>query len=294
MILKLDPRWPLVWRDPMTLQIGVDPARAVLEGLDPLEEMLVSALAVGAPRHALDVLADGRGAVVDALLDRLRGVLLDGTAPPPAHRIAISGADPLAGTVARMLRSLGHDVTVAAASGALADTSPDLAIAVGRWVLEPRLHSFWLRRDAVHLPVVVTDAAVHIGPIVEPGDGPCLLCLELHHRDRDAAWPAIASQLLGRAGGAEHPALIADAAAVVVRLVLSRLDAGPVAARSVRIGVDGDREDRLWSPHPECGCRGIAHLVPVATGPRENGSATAPSAPVLPLPTRATDGGAPE
>lgn len=289
MILKLDPRWPLVWRDPATLQLGIDPPRAVLESVSGLEERLISALVVGVPRNGLDALADNRTEAVDALLERLDGVLLDAAATPPHRRIAISGSGALADAVARMLRGLGHRVSAATTAEPLADCSPDAAIAIGTWVLDPQLQSFWLRRDAVHVPVVLTDTAVHIGPVVEPGDGPCLLCLELHRRDGDAAWPAIASQLLGRGAGVEHPALIADASAVIVRLVLARLESGPVAARSIRIGIDGERADRRWEAHPDCGCRGIAPLLPAATAPRGSDSPTGTSAPVRRLPTRATD-----
>ncbi|MDO7881348.1 hypothetical protein [Antiquaquibacter soli] len=298
MILKLDPRWPLVWRDPATLQIGIDPPRAVLGGLSALEERLVAALAVGVPRFGLEALADGRSDLIDALLERLSPVLSPAAAEPtaPSGRLAITGSGALADAVTGMLRALRYDVEAAPTPDALRDTGPDLAIAVGRWVLDPRLHSFWLRRDTVHLPVVSTDSAVHIGPVVEPGDGPCLLCLELHRRDGDVAWPAIASQLLGRSAGAEHPVLVADAATAVVRLVQARLDSGPIAPRSVRLTADGERADRLWHPHPECGCRGIGDLVSLeavpATAPRGSGSASGSTAPVRPLPTRARDGAA--
>ena len=54
--------------------------------------------------------------------------------------------------------------------------------------------SYGTRRLA-HLAVTVRDGTVVVGPLVRPGRTPCLNCLDLHRRDRDPAWPAIAAQL---------------------------------------------------------------------------------------------------
>lgn len=289
MILKLDPRWPLVWRDPVTLQVGIDPPHTVLDSLTTLDEKLIAALSVGVPRNGLEVIANGQGAAVDALLERLREVLLDSSEAAPAHRIAVCGAGPLSSSVAEALHRLGHEVELAADAAVLDDRAPDLAILVGSWVLSPALHSFWLRRDIAHLPVVLTEEAVHVGPVVEPGSGPCLLCIELHRADEDPAWPAIATQLLGRGTAAVHPVLLAEATAAIARLATSRLSDGAGVARSVRLAAGGARSWREWEPHPDCGCRGFVDLDEVRAR-RGTDSADADSAPDLPLPRTAPSG----
>ena len=184
-----------------------------------------------------------------------------------------------------LLAANGVRVVIATGIEELENLEPDLAVMVGHYVLSPSLHSVWLRRDIPHLPVVVADGSVTVGPLIEPGSGPCLLCLELHHRDADAAWPAVASQLLGRRAFAE-PALVAsEAASLAARAVLGRLRGIRSAADSVRIdAASGERTTTGWLPHPECGCRGIAHLVavaPASSRQQETGSpAAARPAPV--------------
>lgn len=289
MTLRIAPRWPLVWRDPYTLQIGVDPARVVLEDVTTLEEKIVAALTVGMQRRGLEVIASADPRVLDALLDRLRPVLQETTEPGPVPRIAVTGVGALAEAIRTILRGSGHDLVPHDSTDS--PGNPDLAVVVGHGVLDPELHSYWLRRDVPHLPVVASDSAVQVGPLIRPGDGPCLLCLELHRRDGDVAWPAIATQLLGRGPGPEHPALIADTAATVARRVERWLAGTDSAGHSVRVDEHGDRDFREWSPHPECGCRGIAHLVGATTGRPGTGSPGAESAPAPLAPTTGRDVG---
>ena len=44
MILRLDPRRALVWRDPHTVQLGVDPVVAVIDDIGDGEARLLGAL----------------------------------------------------------------------------------------------------------------------------------------------------------------------------------------------------------------------------------------------------------
>src|ERR1700754_4054106 len=72
---------------------------------------------------------------------------------------------------------------------------PEFAILVADWVVSPADHGSWLRRDIPHLPVVLGDSGATIGPFLEPGSCPCLLCVHRARADADPAWPPIASQL---------------------------------------------------------------------------------------------------
>ncbi len=266
MILRLDPRFPMVWRTPTSVQLGIDPPLVVLDPVTELEERVLAALAVGVGESGLTMIARGQTAVRDALLARLEPVLegADPAAEPPL--VAVSGLGPLSIELDAVLRASGLRVLLSPDPADLADEEPSLAVAIGHLVLPPALHALWLRRDVPHLPIVFSDGGVTVGPVVEPGTGPCLLCLELHRRDADPAWPAIATQLLGRSGSAESRLTAAESAAVAARIVLRRLVDGPAAsAESVRLdAATGERTTSTWHPHPECGCRGIPPLPTLA------------------------------
>jgi bacteriocin biosynthesis cyclodehydratase domain-containing protein len=266
MTLRLDPRLPLVWRSPFGVQLGIDPAVVRIDDVTDAQQRMLAALAVGTSSPGLAVLAGGRSAEAARARDELLELVAPALARGPEKAlgtVAISGSDTLVTAIAALLADRGVRVLVSADAADLADFAPDLAVLVGHFVLAPQLHALWLRRDIPHLGVVVGDAATVIGPMIEPGTGPCLLCLELHHRDADRAWPAMASQLLGRVSGAETAILVAETAAAASRMVIDRLrgPAGSGAAESLRIdGATGERRRRRWLVHPECGCRGIPKL----------------------------------
>jgi len=284
MTIRIDPRWPLVWRDPSTLQVGIDPPRVIIERVTILEERLISALTVGVTHDGLEVIAEGNHPVIVELITRLTPVL---QAPVPRSigaTVALSGVGRLVELVARLLGEVGIRVVVAERAEHLVELAPALAIVVGHDVLAPQLHSVWLRRDVPHVPVLFTESAVHLGPIVEPGTGPCLVCIELHRRDADAAWPTIATQLLTRAVRNEPPLLAAGVAVDLCRVVLERLERGPRDARSLRISVTGERTATEWDVHPECSCRGLGLEVSRAL----TGTGSASAKPSLPRNQRPT------
>ena len=272
MILRLDPRLPLVWRGPTSIQLGIDPVVVVLDDVTEADERMLAALAVGVSSSGLAMVARATPAERDTLLAALAPALSSVPAALPST-VAVHGSDALVTAIASALANSGVEVVTGPDAAALAQHSPALAILAAHYVFPPELHSLWLRRDVPHLPVLVGDGAVVVGPVIEPGAGPCLLCLELHRRDTDEAWPAIATQLLGRRSAAETPVLVMEGAAAACRLALERLTDGPGAAISLRIdAATGRREVRAWQPHPECGCRGIAELVTPELSPARPGS----------------------
>ena len=46
MILKLDPRYPVVWRSPSSVQVGIDPPIVVVEDLTSGQERLAEDVTV--------------------------------------------------------------------------------------------------------------------------------------------------------------------------------------------------------------------------------------------------------
>ena len=266
MTLRLDPRLPLVWRSPFGVQVGIDPVVVRIDDVTEAQQRMLAALAVGTTGAGLAVVAGGRTPDANRVRDEILALVTPALVPTiiaPLGTVAISGSSTLASAIAALLADRGAEVLIAADAADLADSSPDLAVVVGHFVLAPQLHAVWLRRDIPHLSVVVGDTATVVGPMIEPGSGPCLLCLELHHRDADWAWPAIATQLLGRRSSVETAVLVAETAAAASRMVIERLQgpSGGRPAESVRIdAATGERLWRQWQVHPECGCRGIPQL----------------------------------
>ena len=259
MSLRLDPRHPLLWRTPTSAQLGIDPAAAVLDDVTETQERLLAALAVGVSRPGLTMIARGRSDEIDPLLELVAPALAD-DARPPVHTVAVTGVGTLADLLAHCLADSGVVIERAADPVELEGT-PDLAVHVAVNVLPPALHGVWLRRDVPHLAIVVGEHAATVGPIVEPGTGACLLCVELHRRDADPAWPALATQLLGRPVTTDDAVLRLESAALACRLVLERLAGSAGPAVSTRIdAVTGGGQQTTWSQHPDCGCRGIDAL----------------------------------
>lgn len=125
------------------------------------------------------------------------------------------------------------------------------------------------QRDALHVRgcahLVVRLGADHgvVGPLVIPGLTSCLRCADLHRRDRDPAWSALALQLTVPRphGTASDVTVAAVVAGVAAMQALTYLDGGEPAV------IDGTLElhlpdwrlrRRSWPTHPECGCAGRA------------------------------------
>jgi hypothetical protein len=261
-ILKLDPRWPLVWRTPQSAQVGIDPPKAVLDNLTVTQEHMLAALVVGISEPGMTLFREHTPGERARLLHALAPALMEARPDHVTPTIAISGGGLLVTALAELLGRSGIRVLLASDDRSLEATTPCLAVIVGTWVLAPDIHNRWLRRDIQHLPIVFSDTGVTVGPLVTPGDGACLRCLELYRTDADGAWPAIASQLTGLGGGAECAILAAEAAPVAARMVLSAIEGSAGPSASVHIDAQkGERVTTNWEQHPACGCGGIDRLL---------------------------------
>lgn len=302
---RIDPALPLVWRSPHELQLGGEVPRVVLVDPGALETGLLAALRHGASRatlHTIGAGLDGTPAEVERLLARLAPAFehddavaaeagggaagacaaagADAGAPAvpavpavPARRVLLDGEAAFGVLLERRLTELGYEVAAGGsadpATGADPGTAPPaLVVIAAHWVVAPARHLPWLRADVPHLAVVDDEAGWRIGPLVTPGHGPCLRCLELERRDRDPAWPVIAAQLEGRPSPPAPRGIrtLVDAAAIAAGAVDDHLRTGATAltGRSVRLAA-GDPQATEHPPHPECGCRAPA------------GTATAPA-----------------
>jgi hypothetical protein len=138
---------------------------------------------------------------------------------------------------------------------------PDLVVLIDRLAADSTRADRLLAADVSHLSVVVRETTVLVGPLVRPGLGPCLRCLDLHRSDRDRQWPLVLAQLLAAAGRRlpqEETAISQLAASLAALQVLCQLDGLTVpAAVGATLEVelpDGLIARRPWPAHPSCGC----------------------------------------
>ncbi len=295
MVLQLDPRFPLVWRSPHSLQLGVDRPAAVLHDVTDAQERMVSALVSGISRPGLAMVARSAGAdvgEVDELLRAVAGAMRPPAASTPPHSVVLVGHGATVDRLAECLAGAGVVPRVVglddeeAASG-----EAGVGVIVAHYVVDPAYFGLWLRRDRPHLAVLFGDASVRIGPMVEPGIGPCLWCVERARSDIDAAWPAIASQLWGRRSRHDAGLVATEAAALASRMILARLVVqAPGAASAAEAGTaDSLRVDaatgvttrETWRRHRECGCGALPENATVdepriaVAGPRPTRGAAA-------------------
>jgi bacteriocin biosynthesis cyclodehydratase domain-containing protein len=338
----LKPALRRLWRDPSTLQLGVDPRHAVVvSGVGPADRELLSLL--DGSRETDVALAEAgrrgqppqRGAALVGLLSDA-GVLDDAELGGPARanagrlvpdQLSLSLCHPDPGGAARALaarRATTVEVLGAGRVGATlaallaaagvgrvvvddpalirpADLAPggiratgvhhrrgDAANAVvnamrtaesgaatqsagrGLLVLAPAgaaLAPEWLRRvrRRPHAIVMVRETTAQIGPLVVPGDSPCLRCLELARADRDPAWPVLAAQLVGEARAVEpcDVALASAAASLLAMHLLAWIDdpsaGSALVGGTLELGLaELSLRRRTVVAHPDCGCLAAA------------------------------------
>ena len=156
-------------------------------------------------------------------------------------------------------------------------TRPDVMVTVDAHVVEPLLARRLAQEGIIHLPVVVGEAGVRVGPVLGSG-GPCSTCLELWERDADPCWPALATQMRTLPMPDVERLVLHESAALAARAVVDTLlgQAPPVedaaggcsgtgdptggsalwwATHSVEVdGRDPLGRRRAWQRHPECLC----------------------------------------
>ena len=136
---------------------------------------------------------------------------------------------------------------------------PDAVVVVEAHAAGPERYERLLGAGVPHLPVVVREADVVVGPLVLPGRSPCVGCCDRHAADADRGWPFVAADLALRPTDdvAHETTLAATAAALATGQVLALLDGATPAAVGRRLEValpEGVPRVRDVAPHPECGC----------------------------------------
>ncbi|GAA1097925.1 hypothetical protein [Tsukamurella spumae] len=196
------------------------------------------------------------------LLDALRDHgLLEAEPPRSPLRVHLHGRGPVADAVLGELAALD---AVRVSAGTARSWSPtgrdvDLVLLTDQLSPDPALVARLMRERVPHLPVVLRDGAGVIGPLVLPGAGPCLRCLDRSRSDADPGWPTLACQLFGRSGRASPQVLrmtAAVAAQQVDAVASGRWDcAPPPDVLSCTLEIEGSAiAVRRWFMHPGCGC----------------------------------------
>ncbi len=214
-------------------------AQVIVTGSSQLAVPIASALAASGVGH-LDPDVSGTTRLDDAV---------------PAGLLPADAARPRAAAAADAVRRAAPDVAV----GRLRPGSASFAVLVGFTAPAQLTALSYGSRRLAHLAVAVRDGTVVVGPLVRPGQTPCLNCLDLHRLDRDPAWRAIAAQLHDGPTPAEPVAATTAlaAAAYAAAEVLAHIDGGrpTTLGATVEITRPGHASRRQWSAHPGCGCR---------------------------------------
>lgn len=147
----------------------------------------------------------------------------------------------------------------------------DLLLVVADGALDPALGVGLLAAGTPHLPIVLREADVLVGPLVVGGDGPCARCLDLHRADADPGWPATAAALAAPPAASPEPVVVASVAAgLAAAAALTFLDdvrthpagqGSPRPLRGVTLEVrlpDAVPRERRWAVHPACGCTALS------------------------------------
>lgn len=268
----LNAAMPVLLRPDGVVQVGWDPQRAVL--VSPPAGVSAATLA--------DVLRTLQSGTSLADLQARFGFdphdlvasLVDSGVVTTAERgrtrsasIRIHGRGPLSDLLAGALRCSGARVTRSSLTQAAPPETTDLVVLADDLVADPRVVRDLHAAGVAHLPVRLRDGAGLVGPLVLPGVTSCLGCADLHRSDRDAAWPAVASQLRGTVGTADRATVLATAALAlnqvdrIIRAVRRGEDVGtsteppPTLDTTLEFDVNaGAIMARRWSRHPRCWC----------------------------------------
>jgi hypothetical protein len=187
--------------------------------------------------------------------------------PGRSASIRVHGRGPLSELLVEALRCSGARIKQSSQPHAvMTPAGADLVVLSDYLVADPRMLRDLHSQGVAHLPVRVRDGAGLVGPLVIPGVTSCLACADLHRRDRDAAWPAVAAQLRDTVGVADRATLLATAALALsqVNRVIGAVrgsdagpDPGPPPALNATLEFDvhaGSIVARHWPKHPLCSC----------------------------------------
>ena len=201
-VFRLPPHRPVVWRTPDSLTIGVDsPAQAVTDVPDAASPLL-HALQEGVSKTGFVLMAEQLGLTSKQATDLLEQLIPACEKPPSESTLTVQVLGD-----SRALAPLGQRLSRIAAL-TQEPTEADCVVVVADYVFHPE----WIRSlshgETTHIPVMFSDLTVSIGPVITPGQTPCMYCLFGPPGETDAEWLSVQSQLF------HLPSALADTHAV--------------------------------------------------------------------------------
>lgn len=254
-VLRLNPDFPPLWRDAEVIQFGIDGHVTVHMG-DAWQEPLLGELRAGIPAETYDVVAHRHGAPRAAareLLARLAPVLQ--RTPPAKVGVRVDAREVAEPRAQLWAQEAAADAGfIVRTEGEPHVRTSDITLVLVEGAAAACRFADLLCNDRAHLPIAFEIGGTTVGPLVRPGTSPCLSCRDEHERARDAAWPLLHAQLVGRSAGSVAPTRIIEAVGLAARLI-NEHDADPETGRMVRISADGRRRWRAVRFHEACRCR---------------------------------------
>jgi hypothetical protein len=252
---------PVVWTSPDSIQLGIDPPLATLERVPDGAESLLYALQCGTSESGLLMLARDRGIESEWVESLLSTVDQLGQKASPSH------AKPWAiwsvSEAAEGLATLAHysHFPVHHTQEIADDPSADWqgVLVVADYLIHPHWLDLLARKNLPHIPVVFTDQAVTVGPLVRPGETPCLTCLESGRRDSTPHWLEVSSQLWGKRSPLHSPHTHGVTWAMVMALILHATP-NTLETPFPRASYRPEGHQVVWSNtafHRDCTCRGL-------------------------------------
>lgn len=183
-------------------------------------------------------------------------------------RVAVRGAAHARAFATLIAREAGRRGMTAAVGGL--DAFPDgfdLVLDIADHHVPPHRSAALVAADLPHLPVVRTHDGIRIGPLVLPGQTPCLRCGDLARRDADPRWPLLAARLAGLPAPACRREIELIAALELGLVLESLADARratghwPAALPRSPVRAAGAAPLTPSGFHPGCGCRALPEIA---------------------------------
>lgn len=138
----------------------------------------------------------------------------------------------------------------------------DCAAIIAHEAIEPRRYVQWLNRDVPHLALSFEVDHASVSPLIVPGRGPCLFCLEQARVKLDPSWPVIASQLITTKERLDDSASRLFCAGVAIQKILGHLDFVGAFGQTEKelVGyrlnlASGTIAEFRWAEHEACTCK---------------------------------------
>ena len=261
---RLSPNLPVVWTSATSIQVGIDPPVARVTDIPDTAAPLLYALTKGTPASGLAMLAKVHRVNdewVNHLVESLGPALIT---PPPAQplRLEAWSTSPAITGLSSLARVSGVEMVVPEAITDNQVPTCDTVVLVTDYLVHPRWADQLARDNVSHLSVVFSDQTVTVGPLVAPGQTPCLVCVELHRRDDVVGWLEVSSQLWGKQSPLHTPTNQAMAWALLV-VFLRPGGTGSKPPGFAKASYLADEGRVSWEDvdfHPHCSCRGVGPL----------------------------------